>query len=75
MARISETEIADIVQEILRDRPGGEATIAELVAEIPNRVRLSPEDLIPSQSEWRGSLGTAGSQHHIAQGITRQCHP
>ena len=48
MPRITEAEIADIVEEILRDRPGGEATIAELVAEIPHRVRLSPEDLAPS---------------------------
>jgi hypothetical protein len=48
MPRITEAEIADIVEDILRDRPGGEATIAELVAEIPHRVRLSAEDLAPS---------------------------
>jgi hypothetical protein len=48
MARITEAKIADIVEEILRDRPDGAASIAELVAEIPHRVRLSPEDLAPS---------------------------
>ena len=48
MARITEAEIADIVEAILNDMPNGEATIAELVAEIPNRVRLSADDLAPS---------------------------
>lgn len=48
MARITESEIADIVEKILENCPNGEATIAELVAEIPNHVKLSPEDLAPS---------------------------
>ena len=48
MARITEFEIADIVVAILEDSPTTEATIAELVAEIPNRVVLSAEDLAPS---------------------------
>jgi hypothetical protein len=48
MARITEAEIADIVEKILAERPNGEATIAELVDEIPNRVVLSAEDLAPS---------------------------
>jgi hypothetical protein len=48
MARITEAEIADIVEEILRDHSDGAATIAELVAEIPHRVRLSSEDMAPS---------------------------
>ncbi len=50
MARITEAEIADIVEEILADRPNGEATIAELVEEIPNRVTLSAEDLALSST-------------------------
>jgi len=50
MSRITETEIADIVEAILADRPNGEATIAELVHEIPNRVALSAEDLAHSQT-------------------------
>jgi hypothetical protein len=48
MSRITEAEIADIVEAILADRPNGEATIAELIEEIPNRVALSAEDLAPS---------------------------
>jgi hypothetical protein len=48
MSRITEAEIADVVEEILRDRAGGEASIAELVAEIPQRIRLSAEDMSPS---------------------------
>lgn len=48
MARITEVEIADIVEQILACCPNGEATIAELIEEIPNRVNLSPEDLAPS---------------------------
>ena len=48
MSRITEAEIAEIVETILAERPNGEATIAELVDEIPNRVELSAEDLAPS---------------------------
>jgi hypothetical protein len=48
MARITESEIADIVEAILNERPNGEASIAELIDEIPNRVTLSAEDLAKS---------------------------
>jgi hypothetical protein len=48
MPRITESEIADLVEAILADRPQGQATIAELVREIPNRVVLSADDLAPS---------------------------
>ncbi len=48
MARITEGEIANVVVEILKEMPNGEASIAELVSEIPNRVTLSAEDLAPS---------------------------
>jgi len=48
MSRITESEIAEIVEAILAERPNGEATIAQLVKEIPNRVNLSAEDLAPS---------------------------
>ncbi|MGO9049633.1 MAG: hypothetical protein ACLP19_04070 [Xanthobacteraceae bacterium] len=50
MARITEAEIADIIVEILQDRPNGEATIAELIDEIPNRVELSQDDLVQSET-------------------------
>ena len=45
MPRITKGEIADIVVEILKDRPHKRASIADLVDEIPNRVRLWAEDL------------------------------
>jgi hypothetical protein len=47
MARITEAEIAEIVVAILEEG-SGEATIAELIEEIPSRVVLSAEDLAPS---------------------------
>jgi hypothetical protein len=48
MARITEAEIADVVVAILEDSSTGEASIAELIGEIPNRMVLSAEDLAPS---------------------------
>ncbi len=55
MARITEGEIAEIVIEILKGRPHGRASIADLVDEVPNRVTLSPEDLAmsPTRSNER----------------------
>lgn len=47
MSRKTESEIAETVIAILESvRP--EMTIGELIAEIPNRITLSPEDLAPS---------------------------
>lgn len=48
MTRITEAEIADIIVQILSEKTSGQATIAELIREIPNRVTLSPEDRAPS---------------------------
>jgi hypothetical protein len=48
MSRITEAEIADIVEVILSELPNGEATIQELISVIPQRVKLSAEDLAPS---------------------------
>lgn len=50
MARITEAEIAEIVIDYLSEKTSGEASIAELVEEIPNRVQLSAEDLQPSST-------------------------
>jgi hypothetical protein len=57
MSRITETEIAVIVESILTDSATGEATVAELIQEIPNRVALSAEDLAasptrPNEAIW-----------------------
>jgi len=48
MSRITEAEIAEVVVDYLRERASGRATIKELIREIPNRVRLSAEDMAPS---------------------------
>jgi hypothetical protein len=57
MARKTEAEIAAAVIAILKDRPNGRATIADLIDEIPNRIRLDPEDLAqsptrPNEKVW-----------------------
>lgn len=56
MSRITEGEIAEVVKAILNDNPNGEATIAELIAEIPNRVALSTEDLASSPTRPNEAL-------------------
>jgi len=48
MSRITEAEIADLVVAILGATPEKQATIAQLIAEIPEHVTLSEEDLAPS---------------------------
>jgi len=48
MSKITESAIADAVVAILSDWPHGEATIAQLIEEIPNRVSLSSDDWEPS---------------------------
>src|SRR3569833_486922 len=48
MPRITEAEIAEIIVGYLNEKPSGQASILELVNEIPNRVTLSAEDLAPS---------------------------
>lgn len=48
MSRITEAEVADAVESILRQRIDGQALIADLIEEIPSVVNLSPEDLTPS---------------------------
>lgn len=57
MSRITETEIAVIVEAILTESTTGEATVAQLNQEIPNRVALSAEDLAasttrPNEAVW-----------------------
>ena len=56
MARITESEIADAVVVILCDRPNGRATIADIMAEIPEKVTLSPEDLAQSPTRPNGEV-------------------
>ena len=51
MPRVTEDEVAKAVESVLKGRASGRATIQELVAEIPNHLKLSAEDL--AQSETR----------------------
>ncbi len=48
MSRITEAEIAEIIEDYLKEKTIGRATIQELVREIPDRVTLSAEDLAQS---------------------------
>ncbi|MCA1524347.1 hypothetical protein [Bradyrhizobium yuanmingense] len=57
MPRITEAEIADIIVDYLNEKTSGQASIKELVREIPNRVSLSAEDLAqsltrPNEAVW-----------------------
>jgi len=56
MPRITESEVAEIVEAILLERSSGRATVKELVAEIPNRVTLSVEDQVQSQTRPNEAL-------------------
>ena len=56
MSRVTEAEVAEAVEAILQDRSSGRATIKELVAEIPNRIALSAEDLERSQTRPNEAL-------------------
>jgi hypothetical protein len=57
MSRITETEIAEIVEVYLQEKSSGQASIKELVGAIPDRVTLSAEDLAqsttrPNEAIW-----------------------
>ena len=72
MSRITESEIADLVVAVLEDSPNGEATIAQLVDEIPNRVTLSADDMAPSMTRpgeamWEQQVRNIRS-HHASPG-------
>jgi hypothetical protein len=72
MARITEAEISEVVVEILSDAATGEATIAELIAEIPNWIKLSADDLQPSPTRpgeaiWEQQVRNITS-HHASPG-------
>ena len=54
MPKKTEAELADVIIEILEDRPNGEATIQDLIAEIAERITLSPEDLAQSPTRPNG---------------------
>jgi hypothetical protein len=51
MSRVTEDEVAKAVEAVLKSRTSGRATIKELIAEIPNHLKLSADDL--KQSDTR----------------------
>src|SRR5947209_8047066 len=56
MTRVTEAEVSEAVEGILHDRSSGRATMKELVAEIPNRISLSADDLAQSQTRPNEAL-------------------
>lgn len=70
--RTTEAELAEIVVEILQQTPGGQASYAELVDEIPNRINLTAADLVqsttrPNEAVWEQRLRNITS-HKSAEG-------
>jgi hypothetical protein len=59
MARKTEAEIAAAVIVILKDRPNGRATIADLIDEIPNRANSGNRNsrMMVSSSRRQRMLG------------------
>jgi|HubBroStandDraft_1064217.scaffolds.fasta_scaffold783636_1 hypothetical protein len=67
--RVTEAEIADVVEKILRERPDHAASIAELIKEIPNRIDLPAEDLAqsptrPNEPMWHQRVRNIRSHKH-----------
>ena len=50
MSRISESEIADVIIDILEDVATRQSSIADLISAIPGRIALCADDLAPSPS-------------------------
>lgn len=47
---ISENDLAAVIEDILRERPNGEAQYSDLIPEIRRRVTLGADDLAPSKT-------------------------
>ena len=57
MSRVTEDEVATAAETVLKGRTSRAATIKELVAEIPNHIKLSGDDLKqsttrPNEAIW-----------------------
>lgn len=46
--RVTETDVAKAVIQVLEHEPDGESSIAKIVKEVPKYLKLSQEDLAPS---------------------------
>jgi hypothetical protein len=56
MSRVTEAEIAKVVEDYLKEKTNGQASIQELVRAIPGRVTLSAEDLAQSTTRPNEAL-------------------
>ncbi len=71
MAKTSEAEFSEVIISILSDWPNGEASYAELIAEIPNHMTLTKEDQVPSLTRpgepmWHQQVRNITSHQHSA---------
>jgi hypothetical protein len=56
MSRVTETEIAKVIEDYLKEKTNGQASIQELVRAIPTRIKLSAEDLAQSTTRPNEAL-------------------
>jgi hypothetical protein len=56
MSRVTEAEVAQAVVDFLEDHPDGRAAIQEIVAELPNYIALSADDLAQSPTRSNEAL-------------------
>jgi hypothetical protein len=72
MSRVTEAEIADAIEEYLKEKTNGRASIKELVRVIPERIALSEEDMTrsttrPNEAIWEQQVRNITS-HKAAPG-------
>lgn len=72
MSRVTEAEVAEAVERVLKASPHGRATIRELIEEVPNYLKLSAEDLAssptrPGEALWEQQVRNITS-HKTAPG-------
>ncbi len=77
--RTTEAELSAVVLEILYMRPNGRASVQQLIAEIPGRLVLTPEDQLqsdtrPNEQVWEQRVRNIRSHHtnagnFIAEGL------
>jgi hypothetical protein len=71
MAKTTEAEFAEVIISILSDWPNGEASYAELIAEIPSHMTLTDDDQDPSltrpgEPTWHQVVRNITSHQHSA---------
>jgi hypothetical protein len=69
--RTTEAEIAEVVLDIIYDRNSGQASIKQLIREIPNRMGLTgpdqePSDTRPNEEIWEQRVRNIRSHQETA---------